>query len=778
MWDGIFVHREPRDLECLCSLAAAMSPRVIDLIVELSQKTSLIGGAPGGHLSVFMQPNAYRLRELKITRHSVDDWYFFRPDFTIGHECNMRLFFSIFKLSLPNLSSLHIDLGFTVRIPQTFGGPTCNSLRSIEMHHVSLEQLEFWRKGFLLERLTLGVDSLGAGYKSLHQILSLQSTLQELRLTLPGTLPEPHTHKGMEVLHFPKLKFFCFTAMSYTLLTTLSMPALQCLHLKPFELHELDPEDVQEVAALQKFLSLHSSTLKTLEYMPINPNYPCRVTRAGLQAVDSKVYSPVILPVLSKAVLLVYGQFSYSFHVMHCPNLEELNIKVVDEVPSFSLFDFVERSANALRSLHITRWGPGTDWRESPILSLPSKNLCRLLYLPQLQDFVSRSARGDEIFGFVGSAPHLRDVHLSGKTFEGPKYASDITHKLDFPSLETLTLAQFSQHICRLSAPSLTTFILFSLDVRLRRRQEDDDSWQSRNNDNDGKDALRRMSAGVIKFMADHADTIETLTLLDCVEFESLQSHAPSGIQFPRLAHASMCLDDPILEWSSAPNVRTLELFPALYSFDYLSLDGWKSAEVLILGKVIEPFPHLVGFDSLLQLRIHVDPSHERTRALEARFLTYLAEPLEDSTWLCPKLKIFEVFVIESAELMGLTWPGRLSEESDDDGSSYHPSMTSETDLYRTDWEDSDFDSHSEDLEQDSEGIIPLNEDEEAEYTPLSFASSTHRPDTPPRSWTAPVVLPWDLIRAIVEGRFSSPISKLVVKRGRFVTQDLALQTI
>ncbi|KAF8339083.1 uncharacterized protein EI90DRAFT_3040224 [Cantharellus anzutake] len=314
------------------------------------------------------------------------------------------------------------------------------------------------------------------------------------------------------------------------------------------------------------------------------------------------------------------------------------------------------------------------------------------------------------------------------------------------------------------------------------------------------------MSADVIEFMADHAATIKTLTLLDCVEFESLQSRAPSGIEFPRLAHASMCLDDPILGCASAPNVQTLELLPALYSCDCPNLDGWKGAEVLILGKVMEPFPHLAGFDSLLRLRIHVDPSHERTRALEARFLTCLAEPFENLTWLCPKLRIFEAFVFESAELVGLTWPGRLLEELVDDGSSYHyTSMATTTDSYGTDWEDtedweeSDLDLHSEDLDQDSGEIIPLEEDEEAEEAAATIGDlhsdtemraaqldvlsslslpSAHGPDNPPRSsCSAPVVLRWDLIKAVVEGRLSdssSPISKLVVKRGRFITQDLA----
>ncbi|KAF8339082.1 uncharacterized protein EI90DRAFT_2455684 [Cantharellus anzutake] len=438
IWDGMFVYREPRDLGWLCSLAAATTG-AIDLIVEVSREALLTNEAGKGLPSAFMRPNAHRLRKLNIIMRSEVDEYTHRPN----DDETVFLFLSIFALSLPNLSSFHIDLGFTTWIPQSFGGPTCDSLRSVEIHHASLEQLGFWGKGFLLERLTLDVDPFGSGYGSLQQILSLQSTLQELRLTLPRTLPRPHN--VTEILHFPKLKFFCFTAMSYTLLTILSMPALQCLHLKPFDLDGLNPEDMQEIAALQNFLSLHASTLKTLKHIPIDPNCASGsmgVTRAELRAVDSKVYTPVILPVLSKAALLVYGQFSYSFHVMHCPNLEELNIKVVDEVPSFSLFDFVERSANALRSLHITRWTAECSWRpESSILSLPSKYLCRLLHFPQLQDFVSQSARGDEIFGFVGSAPNLRDVHLSGETFEELKYTSDPTVCMKVPfSLALLTV--------------------------------------------------------------------------------------------------------------------------------------------------------------------------------------------------------------------------------------------------------------------------------------------------------------------------------------------------
>ncbi|KAF8339085.1 uncharacterized protein EI90DRAFT_3040232 [Cantharellus anzutake] len=299
--------------------------------------------------------------------------------------------------------------------------------------------------------------------------------------------------------------------------------------------------------------------------------------------------------------------------------------------------------------------------------------------------------------------------------------------------------------------------------------------------------------------MTNHADTIRTLTLLDPV------GGLKPTICFPRLVRASICSDNPILGCTTAPNVEILELLPASYAFGPPDLDEWKSAKVLILG---EPFLRAHGFDSLLQLRVHV-PSHKR---MEAQLLDILARPrsVDNLTWFCPKLRIFEIFVFQFGELIGLSWPGRLPVEPEFDKSSYHPSMTSTTDLYRTDWEgtedweESDLDLHSEDLEQDSGGIIPLNEDEEAERAVattdglhldtemraawsdvLSSPTSVHGPDDPPRSSrssssahdTSSAVLDWDLIRTVVEGKLNgncSSISKLVVKRGRFVTQDLA----
>ncbi|KAF8339084.1 uncharacterized protein EI90DRAFT_3040228 [Cantharellus anzutake] len=362
MWDGMFVYQEPRDLGWLSSLAAATSPRAIGLVIEVSQKALLTEEAGMG-LSAFMQPNAHRIGKLHITTGFDDTEYGNTLHPSLLREApGVSLFLSIFELPLPNLSSIHIDLGFTVRIPQLFGGPTCNSLRSIEMHHASLERVEFWKKGFLLECLTLDVDALEAWNGSLHQILSLQSTLQELHLTLPSS----YTHRGTEALHFPNLKLFRFTAISYILLTTLTMPALQCLYLKPFDLDEANPENMEEIAALKTFLSLHASTLKALHYMPINPDVG--MTGARLRVVDLK---PLILPALSTAVLLVYGQFSYSFRAMHYPNLEELNVEVVGETPSSYLFDFLERNANMLRSLHIN--GSYPWYIKSPILRASSE---------------------------------------------------------------------------------------------------------------------------------------------------------------------------------------------------------------------------------------------------------------------------------------------------------------------------------------------------------------------------------------------------------------------
>ena len=136
---------------------------------------------------------------------------------------------------------------------------------------------------------------------------------------------------------------------------------------------------------------------------------------------SSTGYNIITMSALKNALLSVFGWFNDVLHIMHCPNLERLDLEIADEVPPFGLFNLIEMNRTSLRFLHIKRAPISCTiipYLEPSTLALGSEYSHRLLHFPQLQEFVSESARGDEIFGLIEHAPRLRTVKLSGETFQ------------------------------------------------------------------------------------------------------------------------------------------------------------------------------------------------------------------------------------------------------------------------------------------------------------------------------------------------------------------------
>ena len=298
--------------------------------------------------------------------------------------------------------------------------------------------------------------------------------------------------------------------------------------------------------------------------------------------------------------------------------------------------------------------------------------------------------------------------------------------------------------------------------------------------------------ADVDTFLERHADSMRTLVLLDSVGIgrsqRRLLTPSQSNIRFPQLIYASFCKDDPIVEYATAPRVQTLELRRGLYpnKFRRSNLGGWKTANTLVLADLRE-FPDLTNFDSLLQLRIHIDKGNR----VVADWLRALANPVKGLNWHCPRLRTLEIYVTEPLDL---TWPGRFPEEEDD---SYQPSVVSSSDLYGTDYECSeDWENASlyPDLSQD-------NGEDEIEQTGENEEVSVVADDAPASWLTAlpfyPLISPVEEVNDVgvssdrkstsetsaiimlVERRSAeykvASISKVVVRRDYRVPLDLEL---
>ena len=313
------------------------------------------------------------------------------------------------------------------------------------------------------------------------------------------------------------------------------------------------------------------------------------------------------------------------------------------------------------------------------------------------------------------------------------------------------------------------------------------------------------MCADVETFLKKHADSMRTLVLLDSVGIGRLQqrllTRSQSDIRFPQLIYASFCKDDPIVEYTTAPKIQTLELRRGLYTdrFRRLNLGGWRAANTLVLADVGE-FPDLTNFDSLLQLRIHLNSSDKGNRVM-AEWLRALANPVKGLNWDCPRLQTLEIYVTEPLDL---TWPGRFPEEDDDYGSSYQPSVVSSSDLYGTDyecsedWENASFYSdlnqdNGEDEIREDDDVSVVDDDAPASWlTALPFYPSispvegvsgievsSDRTETSPSSSQWESLGDWESIVELVERRSAeykvASISKVVIRRDHRIALDLQL---